>query len=149
MLPLKTALLLLALLLALAPASVFAAQVALRADFPDATVKDALPLSGGVPFPKGAVKNVDEIRLLSANDQEIPSQITRLAVWPDGSVKWAFVEAVIVPAAGQALKLEYGKGVQRAPIGDPLLATLTGADTKISGGGIVASIKKSGGGFID
>ena len=135
-------------LLTFVPLQAFAAQVALRADFPDATVKDVLPLSGGIPLPQGAAKSVDEIRLLSG-DAEIPSQVTRLAVWPDGSVKWAFVDAVIEPGAAQNLKLEFGPGVKRAAIADALAATLDGGDAKIFGGGVTASIKKSGGGFID
>src|SRR4051794_3601826 len=86
----------------MAAASASAAQVALRADFPDAAVKEPLPVSGGIPFPKGALKSVEEIRLLGAANQEIPCQVTQLAVWPDGSVKWAFIDAILEPGAGQA-----------------------------------------------
>jgi hypothetical protein len=125
------------------------AQVALRADFPESSVKEPLPVSGGVPFPKGAVKSVEEIRLLGSANQEIPCQVAQLAVWPDGSVKWAFVDAILEPDAGKELKLEYGPGVKRAAVADPLVAALDGSDAKISGGGVAARIRKSGKGFID
>ena len=58
-----------------------AGSVPLRADFPDASATEAIPLSGGIPFPQGAVKSVDNIRVLSAN-KELPAQVSRLAVWP-------------------------------------------------------------------
>jgi hypothetical protein len=125
-----------------------AAQIPLRADWPDATLSEAIPLSGGIPFPEGAVKSTDNIRLLSAG-KEIPTQVSKLAVWPDASIKWAMVDVVVAPKDVQELTLEYGPEVQRAAVADPLNATLDGADAKISGGGVTAAVKKTGGGVID
>src|SRR6185369_13335739 len=90
-------------LLAIVSAQVLAGSVPLRGDFPDASVSEAIPLSGGVPFPQGAVKSTDNIRLLGAGNKEIPAQVTKLAVWPDASIKWALIDAVIVPKDAQSL----------------------------------------------
>jgi len=132
-----------------AAASVMGATVPLRGDFPAGALDDPVPVSGGIPFPKGSLKSAENIRLLGANGRELPCQVTRTAVWPDGSVKWVMVDAVLSPAAAKALKLEYGAAVRRAAVRDPLKAEMQGDGAAVSGGGISAAIKKSGGGVLD
>lgn len=139
-----------ALLLSILSWSVVAAeQIPLRVDFPEGAGGEAVPVGGGVPFPQGALKSIDNVRLLGADKKETPCQVARLAVWPDGSVKWALLDALLTPQQGQALTLEYGEGVQRAAVADGLAASMNGADAKITGGGVAASIKKSGSGVVD
>ena len=60
------------------------------------------PVSFGVPFDEGEVMPTDQMRLLSSSsspssvaDKSVPSDFWPLAFWPDGSVKWLGVAAVV------------------------------------------------------
>ncbi len=129
-------------------ASVHAAQIPIRIDTADNTFDKPIPVCGGIPFPQGALKSTDNIRLVNGG-AEIPCQATKTAVWPDGSVKWALIDALIAPKDAANLTLEFGDGIKRAEIADPLVAASDASAIKISGGGIVALIKKDGGGVLD
>ena len=126
-----------------------AARVPLRGDFPAGAGEEAVPVSGGIPFPRGQLKSVGSVRLLGTDGKEIACQVTRLAVWPDGSVKWALIDAVLPPSAAEALAIEYGAGVQRSPVPDPITAGMRGRDAEVDGGGVGALISRSGGGVLD
>ncbi|HEY3323040.1 MAG TPA: hypothetical protein VGP72_21490 [Planctomycetota bacterium] len=131
--------------------TIAANSTSLRIDWPagtDATLAMPLPVAGGVPFKKGALASAENIRLLDSNGKEIPCQATRLAVWPDGSVKWALIDAILAPTSSN-LRVEYGPDVRRAAVADPLTAALNGADAQVSGGGVKATIRKNGGGVFD
>jgi uncharacterized repeat protein (TIGR02543 family) len=74
-----------------------------------------VPLRTGVPFPVGAVKSLDSLRLENADGtQEIPAQFNALAKWPDGSLKAVLVQ--LVGNLGPAVKyrVAYGAEVRRA-----------------------------------
>ena len=49
------------------------------------------PFSIGVPFPEGAIFSQEDLKL---NFKEQPEQfnVTQLANWPDGSMKWALLD---------------------------------------------------------
>ncbi|MCW8129004.1 MAG: hypothetical protein KIS92_01340 [Planctomycetota bacterium] len=137
-----------AVLLALVLTHAWAAeQVPLRVEVTDGG--EAVPVTGGIPFPKGALDSVEHVRLLGADKKEIPCQVAKHAVWPDGSVKWALIDAVLTPKEGQNLMLEYGAGVARAAVNDPMAVALNGADARVTGGGVTASINKNGQGVVD
>jgi len=125
-----------------------AAQIPLRIDCADSGFDKPVPITGGIPFPQGALKSADNVRLLNAG-KEISMQATRTAVWPDGSIKWLLIDAIVAPKDAAQLALDFGDGVKRAEISDPLVVTLDAAAAKISGGGVMALIKKDGGGVLD
>jgi len=62
---------------------------------------ESLPVSFGVPFAQGELKDASTLTL--SND--IPTDAWGNAWWPDGSVKWAGLAAV-VPADTKALKVQ-------------------------------------------
>ena len=136
-----------AVLLAAAPAE--AESVPLKVDWPPGAAGSPVPVSGGIPFPKGQAPTADNIRLGDGNGKEIPCQVERLAVWPDGSVKWALLDAVLAPVAGRALSLEFGPDVRRGPVTGGLAAAPNGPEVRISGGGVAATVRKDGAGVID
>jgi hypothetical protein len=45
-----------------------------------------VPVRGGVPFPRGVLKEGVEVRVVAADGQELPGQVRPLAHWYDGSV---------------------------------------------------------------
>jgi len=81
-----------------------------------------MPVSGGVPFPKGALGSTENVRVLDAQGTEMPAQMRVSARWPDGSVKWILLDCQPrLPADGPAkLMLEYGTDVQRKAFTSPL-----------------------------
>lgn len=122
--------------------------IPLKADLPVISAPEAIPVSGGIPFPKGALKSIDNIRILDSAKKEIPCQVTRLAVWPDGSVKWALIDIVVKCKNGGYFTLEYGAGIKRKKIDNPLTASLDGGNATVSGG-VSAVVSKNGGGVLD
>ncbi len=49
--------------------------------------REMWPVTGGIPFPKGAVSEVDKIGI-----KGFPSQTRILSRWSDGSIKWALID---------------------------------------------------------
>jgi len=54
----------------------------------------AWPVSAGVPFPQGALRDVAHLRLRAEADatRAVPVQSRTLSHWPDGSVRWAWID---------------------------------------------------------
>jgi hypothetical protein len=60
------------------------------------------PLRFGVPFARGELHDTQCLKLSVANGAVLPVQTRPLAYWPDNSIRWACVEAVL-PATEQPL----------------------------------------------
>ena len=75
---------------------------------------DRFPATFGVPFPRGALKSADHVRVLTAGDREVPAVVRRTATWehPDGDVQWIRVDCPL--NKGQRYWLEFGTGVRRS-----------------------------------
>ncbi|MBI4605064.1 MAG: hypothetical protein HY721_24135 [Planctomycetes bacterium] len=58
-----------------------------------ASPRAAEPISIGVPFPRGAYREVD-LRFADRRGRGMPTQWETLARWPDGSVRWALLDAL-------------------------------------------------------
>lgn len=96
----------------------------------------AVPLTFGVPLPRGALARAESVRLLAAGTA-LPLQARVVSRWyPDLSVKWLRLDTV-APKSARSLVLEYGTEVAPAaprpaasgratPLPEDLL-TLTGA----------------------
>jgi len=81
------------------------------------SVGPAMPAGVGVPFPRGLVfgneptpnrpiPNVAGLELVrAASSEPLPLQQRIAATWPDGSVKWLFVDTVAALADGEILEL--------------------------------------------
>jgi len=139
------------LIISMATAGCVAATVVpVRGDFPPgAGLRQAVPICGGIPLPRGQLTSSDNVALFSADGRELPCQVTATAWWPDGSIKWVLVDVVLPPAEAGGLLLKYGQGVTRAKVADPITAAVAGSGgakiVKISGGGVQAAISRSGG----
>jgi len=129
--------------------SVLAEQIALRADFPAAPAGGAIPVAGGVPFPRGALNSPENVALVGADGAQLPCQVRTLAVWPDGSIKWLLVDTVLTAAQAGPLTLHYGPDVRRKAVEDPLLVETVAGGVRISGGAVSAEIPASGGAVLN
>ncbi len=91
-----------------------AAQIALVVSGPAGAARSGWPVAAGVPFPQGALRSGDGVRLLSGRGEEMPLQARPTTWWPDGSVRSLLVDALVeLPAGGQVpLVLEYGAGLK-------------------------------------
>ncbi len=69
-------------------------------------------VSFGVPLDEGQLKPTEKLTLATAAGDEIVSDQWPLAYWPDGSVKWCAVAAV-VPGGADSLSLEKPRKQQK------------------------------------
>ena len=90
-------------------------RVELRLDFPPELELDSWPVTFGVPFPRGALRDWRRTRVVDAAGQVVPSQRLRTATWagPDGDVKWLLVD--IDARKGARYFLEFGQRVPAVP----------------------------------
>ncbi len=91
------------------------AQVALAVADPVAG-RPAWPVSGGVPIPRGQLRDAAHCRVLQ-DGQPVAADFRELAWWPDGSVKWLLVSLL---HTGGDYVLEYGQSIEAAAIADPI-----------------------------
>ena len=69
------------------------------------------PVRQGLPFPRGLVADVKELVAIDEHGQAIPAQFDVLARWPDRSVKWMVVDALIDVAPHETTTIR----IARAP----------------------------------
>lgn len=113
-----------------------------------------VPVTFGMPMPKGALDNPDHARVLDDRGREIPSQITDVSTWEpaDPSLKWIWVHFVTTSA--KEYVLEYGPDVHRAPLTGARIAMLNnqrpGGGIDVNTGPLKFSVRKgNGAGFLD
>ena len=99
----------------LAAATAGAVEVKLTVADDANTVRTAGIVTVGVPFAKGAVKDVGRLSV-STGGRPIPAQFIRLAPWADGSVRWALMDCQVkVPAGGKTELVVRDDGKNIAP----------------------------------
>lgn len=135
--------------LAAAPAVLLAAQPGLRLDldFADAAARRELPVTSGIPFARGVLRDAAAVRLRAGADA-LPVQTEVLAWWPDGSVKWLLLDFQ-APAGLRNVDLVIDP--QSPAPRPPAAVTAAAADDAVTvdTGVIQFTIRKNGGGFID
>lgn len=63
------------------------------------------PVSFGVPFAKGVVRDIAHLRLVYRG-HDLPADCRATQVWPDGSVRWCLIDTIAPLPAGSAQVLE-------------------------------------------
>lgn len=64
----------------------------------------------GVPLPRGLVHDSSEVVIVTASGRSVPHQLTPLSRWPDRSVKWLLVDAIVALSAGERRELALKPG---------------------------------------
>lgn len=84
---------------------------------PTGQPRSAWPVRGGVPFARGTLARVEDLRLLTSEGQILPLQAEPFARWPDGSVKIALLSfaASTRPGAASSYRLEAAAAVCPPP----------------------------------
>jgi PcRGLX-like N-terminal RIFT barrel domain len=85
-----------------APAA--ALEVKLTVSDASGTARKAGTVTSGVPFARGAVKDVKKLSV-SVDGKAVPAQFEALARWDDGSVRWALLDCQADVAAGGKTEL--------------------------------------------
>ncbi len=111
--------------------------------------RQAQGVSFGVPFDRGLVQPDTPLRLTTDGGEEVDIDTWTLAYWPDGSVKWQGVAAVI-PAGAEALTLDKSGDKKRTKRNAPSVSvTETERDIQVSTGQLTAYIPRAGVNLID
>lgn len=90
-------------------------RVALEVKNPDGLHQTGLPITMGVPFPRGILWDTTHLRLVDAQGEEVPLQVRETARWSKfGSVKWILCDFTTdLTGEPRQLFLEYGPDITR------------------------------------
>ena len=88
--------------------------VTLNIDWPQESGEVGFPVRQGIPFPSGMLLEVDDVRLQTASGTPIAAQKAVTGRWPDGSIRWLSMDAILKPETGQAV-LAFKKDRAAAP----------------------------------
>ncbi|MBI5385161.1 MAG: hypothetical protein HZA90_10795 [Verrucomicrobia bacterium] len=94
-----------------------AVRVPLTVTEPSGAARQPGHVTSGVPFPMGAVKTNQPLRLFDEHGSPIPVQFRATGTWRDGSLKWALLDFQSDFAGGETKKftLEAGQGTTPPP----------------------------------
>ena len=103
---------------------------------PSGIERTSWPVTSGLPLPRGALFDPHASALIDFADQRQPLQTEALSRWPDGSVRWLLLDFQVSLDAGQQKQftLQYGAGVSRHPIEQPLHIEQTPNSVEINTG---------------
>ena len=73
------------------------------------------PVTTGVPFAEGALKEVLGLTVQDAGGSPIPCHFRKTVPWPDGSVRWALMDCQVSVEAGGVARLKVAEGERVAP----------------------------------
>lgn len=80
---------------------------------------EATPVSWGIPFAQGEMRPTEGVEVRTSDGAKVEADNDIMALWPDGSVKWLGVAAVVPPAdsvyAVRSGKHTYTKHARTAP----------------------------------
>ena len=115
-------------------------------------VTTGVPVTFGVPFPKGALRSPDQVRVLDAHGIEIPSQITEVTSWlpASDSLQWIWVD--FVTDGSDRYEIEYGPVVRRKPVESRLRIVNSqrpAGGLEVDTGAIRFRVPRGAGGFIE
>lgn len=139
------------ILLSLAVVSWFAGQIGavsvrLLVEEPSGVSRSGWPVSSGVPFAQGALRDTEAVALFEEDAEEIPLQTEVLASWPDGSVRWLLVDFQVDLAAGETktFNLRRDSNIRRSTVANPVRVTKTAARTTIDTGPLRLNLQSDG-----
>ncbi len=107
----------------------------LRLHFPRLSRFDrtAEPIRFAAPFPQGALRP-EEAVAVAIGDRSVPTQACLTATWPDGSVKWLLVDALVDLPGNASAEYALQTGASAPPPATPAHAEVSdGAATLHSG----------------
>ncbi len=95
----------------------------------------------GVPFSRGELNSIDDLSLVTPEEEEQPIQGKVLNQWDDGSVKWALLDFQATVPAGK--KIKYRVCDKRSPLPDkvsPIVITRGDKIWQVNTGAVIFSL---------
>ena len=116
--------------------------------------RGALPVTFGVPFPRGALADAGNVRIVSGDGRETPCQVETTQRWsPQGAVRWAL--ATFQPEFGDngqpkgTYAIEFGTRVRRKALTTPLRVSEDANAFTVDTGAMRFRVSKRGFAFLD
>ncbi len=103
------------------------------------------PVRCGIPIPLGELAAAAQATVLDSSGSAIPSQNRVTATWPDGSVKWLFLDFFHTGSANYTLV--YGNKIQSAAVGSVQISE-SAAGIEVDTGALRFLVPKSQFGFV-
>lgn len=112
-------------------------RIPLIVDWGDNTI-DRSRVTFGVPFPRGALSDSNQARIIDGSGVATPAGFTTTATWdgPDGPVRWALVNTEL--EKGRDYFVEYGTEV--AAVSEPIVISATADAITVNTGPMQATI---------
>ncbi len=92
-----------------------ALPVSLRLVAPAVIPEPGFPVSCGVPMPPGELPDASSLRLRYGAREDIPIQAQAIGWWPDGSVRWVHIQAVVPAGSAGGSRFRLYVGDRDAP----------------------------------
>lgn len=101
------------------------------------------PVTVGVPFPRGALRDAGNIRVVDNAGQPVRAQVRKLGTWDHGeSVRWALLS---FPATrGRGYLVEYGRDVKASEVAGPLSVREEKDSIHVETGPVRFTVRKQG-----
>ena len=102
------------------------------------------PVRQGVPFPRGALADVKNIRVLDPEGRETPSQARAVSYWEDDSIRWALLDFNADVKANQPVTyvMEYGAAVKNKTVANPIRLSETDDNISVDTGPMQFNVSK-------
>jgi hypothetical protein len=113
-----------------------APHVGLRAYVPGSFTRRAIPVSVGVPFARGILRDASALGARRRDGSALPIQIRTLDRWSDGSIRWALLDLCAEPSATDPV-VEIGQGLPKASMRDVITAAEGPDGTRINTGAAI------------
>ena len=118
-----------------------AVEIKLHVSEIDRMARTPAVVTTGVPFAKGTVTDVSSLSV-SVDGKAIPAQFSKLAVWEDGSVRWALLDSQLdVPPGGRRTLLLRNDG-KNVPPASPVKVAESAGEVRLTTGALEAVIDK-------
>ena len=88
-------------------------MVQIELESPDRTAREHEPVSCGIPWPQGTLREVAQLSLIDTEGQTVRLQARALEHWPDGSVRWALLDWQAVVETKTSYRVEIVPGPPR------------------------------------
>jgi hypothetical protein len=111
---------------------------------PTTTKASSTPVSVGVPFQRGSLKDAGRLRLATKSGKPLPLQAQTLAKWPDGSARWVLLDFPANVAAAKSASCSLTVGGKAVKVANPVGAKKDGRGVTLSNGLVKLRITKGG-----
>jgi len=124
------------------------ATIPINVKEPSNVARKNWPVTSGIPFPRGMLKDPSKVRLVHVIGEqpplqmrELPLQTRALAHWLDGSIRWLLLDFQVDLEPGETFKGKLELGKEMAAVAKPIRTEQQEDGTlKVNTGAIIVSL---------